>query len=109
MLEGISVVIFPEGTRSAPGQDLLPFKKGGFMLALETEFPIVPLVIRGSREILPPGSWQIAGGEIEVIVGAPIAVRGLERVELMRRVERFMREHLGAKAGAERPTAAEAG
>ena len=109
MLEGISVVIFPEGTRSAPGQDLLPFKKGGFMLALETEFPIVPLVIRGSREILPPGSWQIAGGEIEVIVGAPIAVRGLEREELMRRVERFMREHLGAKAGAERPTAAEAG
>ena len=69
----------------------------------------MPLVIRGSREILPPGSWQIAGGEIEVIVGAPIAVRGLEREELMRRVERFMREHLGAKAGAERPTAAEAG
>jgi len=107
MLDGISVVIFPEGTRSDPGQDLLPFKKGGFMLALETGFPIVPLVIRGSREILPRGSWQIVPGEIEVIVGAPIEVEELEREEVMRRVERFMREQLDAPA-AEPPAAAEA-
>ena len=44
MLEGISVVIFPEGTRSTAGEALLPLKKGGFMLALETGFPIVPIV-----------------------------------------------------------------
>src|SRR5262249_27315570 len=98
MLDGVSVVIFPEGTRSEEGQALLPFKKGGFMLALETGFPIVPLVIRGSREILPRGSWQVLAGEIEVIVGAPIEVGGLDREEVMRRVERFMREQLEAPA-----------
>jgi 1-acyl-sn-glycerol-3-phosphate acyltransferase len=108
MLDGISVVIFPEGTRSERGQDILPLKKGGFMLALETGFPIVPLVIRGSREILPRGSWQVAAGEIEVIVGAPIEVEGLDREEVMRRVERFMREQLDAPA-VEPPAVAEAG
>jgi 1-acyl-sn-glycerol-3-phosphate acyltransferase len=97
MSEGISVVIFPEGTRSVD-QELLPFKKGGFMLALETGFPIVPMVVCGSRELLPRGSWRLRGGDIEVIVGEPIAVTGLDRDELMRRVETFMREHLGDPA-----------
>jgi 1-acyl-sn-glycerol-3-phosphate acyltransferase len=101
MSEGISVMIFPEGTRST-GEELLPFKKGGFMLALETGYPIVPLVIRGSRELLPRGSWQVAGGDIEVVVGAPIPVADLDREELIRRVEAFMLEHLSAPASAVR-------
>lgn len=92
---GISIMIFPEGTRSRDGQDILPFKKGGFMMALETGFPIVPLAIRGSRPLLPKGSWQVRGGDIEVIVGAPIPVAGVDRDELMRRVRAFMLEHLG--------------
>jgi 1-acyl-sn-glycerol-3-phosphate acyltransferase len=94
MLEGISVVIFPEGTRSEGADALLPLKKGGFMLALETGFPIVPIAVRGSRAILPKGSWRIVGGEIEVVVGAPIAVEGAERDELIERVRAFMLEHL---------------
>jgi 1-acyl-sn-glycerol-3-phosphate acyltransferase len=108
MEDGVSVVIFPEGTRSASHQTLLPFKKGGFMLALETGFPIVPIVVRGSREILPRGSWQPAAGEIEVIVGAPIPVSGLERDELMERVETFMLTHLGASASSRKGSAAAA-
>jgi 1-acyl-sn-glycerol-3-phosphate acyltransferase len=99
MLEGVSVTIFPEGTRSGADQDLLPFKKGGFMLALETGFPIVPMVVRGSREILPRGSWRPAAGEIEVVVGAPIPVAGLEREEIMARVRGFMLEQLGVPRG----------
>lgn len=95
MSEGISVMIFPEGTRST-GEELLPLKKGGFMLALETGYPIVPLVVRGSRELLPRGSWQVTGGDIEVVVGKPIPVAGLDRDDLMRRVEAFMHEQLAA-------------
>ena len=97
MEDGISVVIFPEGTRSAAHQMLLPFKKGGFMLALETGFPIVPIVVRGSREILPRDSWQPAAGEIDVVVGAPIPIDGATREELIERVESFMYDQLGSR------------
>lgn len=90
MEDGISVMIFPEGTRGVAGQPLLPFKKGGFMLALETGFPIVPLAIRGSGRILPRGSLSPLRGDIEVVVGPPIPVGGLERDELMRRVRDFL-------------------
>jgi len=100
MDEGVSVMIFPEGTRSGPDQALLPFKKGGFMLALETGFPIVPIAVRGSREILPRGSWQPAAGEIEVVVGAPIPVVGAHRDELLERVRVFMLANLGARPAA---------
>jgi len=102
MLEGVSVMIFPEGTRSSAGQAMLPLKKGGFMLALETGFPIVPVAVCGSVDVLPRGSWRIAAGDIEVVVGPPIAVAGVERDELMRRVRAFMLEQL-AKPGVDRP------
>ena len=105
--EGISVIIFPEGTRSRLGEPMLPFKKGGFMLALETGLPIVPIVVRGSREILPRGSWQPTGGEIEVVVGAPIEVTGVGRDELIERVRSFMLTRVASPpAGAAAPTAA---
>ena len=107
MMEGVSVMIFPEGTRGTLDGPLLPFKKGGFMLALETGFPVVPIAVRGSGELLPRGSWQPASGEIEVVIGAPIPVAGADRDELVERVRAFMVAQLGARAGtAGRPTAA---
>jgi 1-acyl-sn-glycerol-3-phosphate acyltransferase len=72
--EGMSVVIFPEGTRGPGGERVLPFKRGGFLLALQTQTPIVPVSIRGSSTILPKGDWRINSGEIEVTVEEPIAV-----------------------------------
>jgi 1-acyl-sn-glycerol-3-phosphate acyltransferase len=73
MKGGISLVIFPEGTRSSDG-NLLPFKRGGLLLAVRTQTPIVPVTISGSRAILPKGDWRLRGGQIEVTVGTPVSV-----------------------------------
>jgi 1-acyl-sn-glycerol-3-phosphate acyltransferase len=70
---GISVVFFPEGTRSS-GAEMLPFKRGGFLLAVKTQTPIVPITINGSRNILPKGDWRIRKGEIQIIVSDPVAI-----------------------------------
>jgi 1-acyl-sn-glycerol-3-phosphate acyltransferase len=72
MKDGISLVVFPEGTRSSDG-NLLPFKRGGFLLAAKSQTPIVPVTITGSGAILPKGDWRIRGGKIEVTVGAPVS------------------------------------
>jgi 1-acyl-sn-glycerol-3-phosphate acyltransferase len=72
---GISIVVFPEGTRSRSGK-LLRFKKGGFLLAAQSNRPIVPVIINGSREVLPAGAWRLRSGTIEVTISQPIAVDG---------------------------------
>jgi 1-acyl-sn-glycerol-3-phosphate acyltransferase len=73
MSSGISLWIAPEGTRSRDGQ-LGEFKKGGVMLAIQTGATIVPVGIRGSREILPPKTFFDVrlGCAPEVHVGEPI-------------------------------------
>jgi 1-acyl-sn-glycerol-3-phosphate acyltransferase len=68
---GTSVVVFAEGTRSPDGH-LLPFKKGGFVLALKAGVPIVPVSIRGGHHVLPKGSFRVRPGSIDVVFGAPI-------------------------------------
>ena len=94
METGISVMIFPEGTREGHDHELLPLKKGGFMLALETGVPIVPLAVRDSRAILPRDDVRIRSGTIHVIVGEPIPVAGETRERLVHRVEEFLRREL---------------
>jgi len=97
MERGVSVVIFPEGTRAPAGHALLPLKKGGFMLALETGFPIVPIAVCGSAPVLPKGSWHVRPGDVDVVVGAPVRVTGRTREELMAQVEAFFLEHMAAE------------
>jgi len=56
---GLSMTIFPEGTRSLDGR-LQPLKKGPFYLAMESGYPIVPVTLLGTYEILPKGKWLLA-------------------------------------------------
>lgn len=58
---GTHIWIAPEGTRSPTGE-LLPFKKGGFILALDTGLPILPVSIRGTRHVLPKGNMRATRG-----------------------------------------------
>lgn len=74
--EGNSFLIFPEGTRSRSGE-LLPFKKGGFIMALEGQAPVVPVAISGARDALQKGSLIIRPVRIVVRFGRPIETTGL--------------------------------
>jgi 1-acyl-sn-glycerol-3-phosphate acyltransferase len=74
--EGISIFVFPEGTRSRTGQ-LGRFRLGAFRLACELGVPVVPLVIDGTRRALPPASWMYPLGagpiqEFQLRIGEPI-------------------------------------
>ncbi|MBI3769415.1 MAG: 1-acyl-sn-glycerol-3-phosphate acyltransferase [Deltaproteobacteria bacterium] len=72
MHDGISVVFFPEGTRSE-GAEMLPFKKGGFVFALETGVTVVPIAITGTASILPRTGWIVRrGGDVRVSICRPI-------------------------------------
>jgi len=71
MKNGVSVMIFPEGTRSQDG-NLKPFKKGGFVMAVDTGAPIVPVILRGTRSIMAKGSWRINPGKVTLSIEKPI-------------------------------------
>ncbi len=81
---GSSVVFFPEGTRSPEGA-LLPFKKGGFVMALQHDVPILPVTINGSRHVLPKDTLDLMPGTIEIVFHPPVAMEGysLESKELL--------------------------
>lgn len=86
--QGLSLVVFPEGTRSRTGE-LGAFKKSGFLLALKTGMPIVPIGISGARNVLGARGILLRPGVVSVRVGEPILTAGLgvsHRRELMRRV-----------------------
>jgi 1-acyl-sn-glycerol-3-phosphate acyltransferase len=71
MQHHIHMTIFPEGTRSPDGR-LMPFKKGPFHLAAETGFPIVPVTILGTYEMMPKGSSMVKSGTVTLVFHPPI-------------------------------------
>ncbi len=96
MKDGVSVMIFPEGTRSRDGR-IRPFKKGGFIMAVDAGVPIVPIVLQGTWSIMEKSSLQINTGDVVINLEKPIATTNYSRqnkdelIEAVRRVicERF--------------------
>lgn len=101
---GNSFLIFPEGTRSRTGS-LLPFKKGGFVMAIKGEAPIVPVAIDGARDAMRKGSPFIRPVEIRVTFGPPIETVGAglaERDQLIREVREQIERMLSGRQGVPR-------
>ena len=79
--QGRSVVLFPEGTRTQDG-NLLPFKRGGFILARKAAVPVLPVTINGSGRINPANQIRLFSGNIHITVHPPVVVpAGLRRSE----------------------------
>jgi len=83
IVNGTSVLFFPEGTRSRDGL-LQRFKKGAFRFALDLGLPILPVTIEGTREIFPPDSLDLLPGRVRLVIGKPISVEGLDTSDLPR-------------------------
>jgi 1-acyl-sn-glycerol-3-phosphate acyltransferase len=83
---GLSMVVFPEGTRSPDGH-LLPFKKGPFHMAMETGAPVVPVTVQHTETLLPKNSFRLRPGTATVVFHSPIApAQFSSRDELMEHV-----------------------
>lgn len=73
---GLPVMLFPEGTRSRSGE-LQPFKDGAFRLAIDAQVPVLPIVIEGTRDCRPTGSWWFGRARAKARILAPVSTRGL--------------------------------
>ncbi|HXI20547.1 MAG TPA: lysophospholipid acyltransferase family protein, partial [Gemmatimonadales bacterium] len=77
----VSVIIFPEGTRSTT-PEMLPFKDGAFRLAVEAGVPILPLAVRGTSGALPKHGWRFGRARAEVRVLPPVETSGLRPTDV---------------------------
>jgi 1-acyl-sn-glycerol-3-phosphate acyltransferase len=94
---GRSLLVFAEGGTADDGR-LRPFKSGAFRAAARSGQPVVPIVIRGTRELFPPDSFRLSNVPIEVEVLTPLAARAASRdaiAELRDRTAAAIRDRLG--------------
>lgn len=81
IVNGTSVIFFPEGTRSMDGR-IMAFKKGAFKMALEMNLPILPVSLNGTRNILPCETLDVFPGRVEMKIHEPVSVEGLTEEDL---------------------------
>ena len=98
---GISLVVFPEGTRG-DGVRLLPFQRGGFLLALRSGSPIVPVGIEGTAQVRPRGSLRLRPGPVTVRYGDPVDMEGLT-IRDRRRLVAEVEQQVAQLSGVGRP------
>jgi 1-acyl-sn-glycerol-3-phosphate acyltransferase len=90
---GWSLIIYPEGTRSPDGL-VKSFKKGAFMMAVQSGIPILPVTCNGAFKILPKKTLAIRPGLISVTIGNPIPTEGLSEKDVPELMERTRKEIL---------------
>jgi len=95
--DGISLVIAPEGTRSATPA-LGPFKKGAFHVAMQAGVPIVPIVIRNSGELMWRGAATIHAGTVQIAVLPPVATDGWDAADLDEHIHEVRGQYLATLA-----------
>jgi len=101
LLHKVSVLFFPEGTRSPDGR-LYAFNDGAFRLAIKTQVPVLPVVIDGSQHALPRGGWRFGQASVRVRVLPPIPTIGLrvkDTIALKNRVRDIMARQLAGWRG----------
>jgi 1-acyl-sn-glycerol-3-phosphate acyltransferase len=93
--EGISILIFAEGTQNRTKEILQPFHDGAFRVAIDTQEPILPMVVVGAGKLMPPGTINLKPGLIRIYVGQEISTVGLtvkDVPELKAKTFEIMRE-----------------
>lgn len=81
LTKGVSVIFFPEGTRSRTGR-LQPFKKGAYHFAFDMDFDVVPVAIKGAYKVKTPGKFFGSPGKIELIIHEPVKIAQHSREEM---------------------------
>src|SRR5712692_3258393 len=107
--KGNTVVVVPEEGRSRE-RAMRPFQRGGFLLALKSELPILPIAIDGTYEVLRAGAKRVTPGPVTIRIGTPIPTAGLT-VKDKERLSKESREQIermlfGGAASAAPPAAA---
>jgi 1-acyl-sn-glycerol-3-phosphate acyltransferase len=79
---GISILIFVEGTQNRTKEILQPFHDGAFRIAVDTQEPLLPMVVVGAGRLMPPGTINLKPGLIRIYVGKEISTTGLSTKEI---------------------------
>lgn len=87
IVNGTSVIFFPEGTRSST-EEMIPFKKGAFRFALDLEIPILPVTIIGTRNILPRGTMNLFPGKVTMVIHPPVEIKGYRDKDIQRLMDK---------------------